>query len=553
MFCLQNNRSRYQLNVALITIFFLTYVLAACKTADHKNIVLRIGEYHLTIDQMMFKRQNNKNQTLTNSQFKDQLIEDGLILAFAIDHRYDTITALNKLLHYASRSYAVQEDDFMRSKKGTERLALTDRDLKDAYQKRSLEFSFQVVRISASDWKNKYSKIANNFDVLKFKAIADNNTNVFNMPSRFPFFPLSMYVVIPSNAKPGDIFGPGRTEDGYVIARLQSVKAVKQPDYFAQEAGLKEELFYDFTQKHVWEKQKLFLEKATPKVFDVAIRELASKYQERKKSWSVIDPNLQLLQYTYKGQRLPYYVSDFKNFIINQPMFVGLLSNPTDVRKMILTDIMERYAFAEKERMHIDTSQTYLQFKNNYRERLFIEYYKRHHILPKIAVQTNELERYYNDNSNDFKSFESATASVYEFKSFQQALKGRLRIIRFVRRPGFDLERSASDRGNFPTAVLKEIDVRDQGQSPSLIKALAMLNQGQISFPIDDNGRFLVVVLQAKRGSAVLPFKYVADEIKQKIFEEKERQTLSQAIKDLKDRYPLQINQIDAQLGKLSP
>jgi len=105
------------MNLKLLrTVLLLIITSLGCNTNSVEDTVLQIGGYKLTTTELELKRQNDRYKPLGKQELEDRLIEEGCILAFALDNKYDTITTLNKLLEYASKSFAARVDGFVWNK-----------------------------------------------------------------------------------------------------------------------------------------------------------------------------------------------------------------------------------------------------------------------------------------------------------------------------------------------------------------------------------------------------------------------------------------------------
>lgn len=293
-----------------VIILSFTIVLS-CKIADKDDVVLKVGKYTLSESEVKSKRVSNRYKSLTNEEFEDKLIEEGRIIAFTLDHRYDTISTLNTLLHYASRAYVSREDGFVWNKKVKPGLQLTERTIREAYDKRSQEYTFEIIQLSYKSNAGRYFKVINNFDLVRKNALSDKTAMVFTLSARFPFYPLCKYINILDTLKAGDVLKFGETEDGYICLRVQSVKPFLQKSYEDEKPAIKNELLLGLSQKNILDNQKQLFDKAKPAIYDRALLELVSKFDASKKSWPGINPTLKLMEYTFSGKRVAYLVSDF--------------------------------------------------------------------------------------------------------------------------------------------------------------------------------------------------------------------------------------------------
>jgi len=534
------------MNLKLLRTVLLIITSLGCNTNNVDDTVLQIGEYKLTTTELELKRQNERYKPLGKQALEDRLIQEGYILAFALDNKYDTITALNKLLEYASKSFAARVDGFVWNKKVKPKLQIAEEEIQNAYRKRSQEKLLDIIRFREDGDLNYVDARKKDFSLLKKKVSADHGSTAFTIPVRFPYYPLSVYLDGLDKAKVGDVFGPVATEDGYAIVRIAAIKPIKQNTYEQEKAGIKQELIFGLRQKYIWETQKKIFKAANPEMNKRAIRRLASKFNAGKKSWPGVKPDLILMNYTFKGKRMPYAVSDFREFVTNEPVFFGSLSEPADIMKMLRSFIIQQYLFAEAEQLKITTDEEFLRFRKSYQEKIFLEHYKRTYLYPKLLVQTTELENYYRRYSDNFKGFESATVSIYKFKDIQKAFQGRMLISRKLLSsltPSM-VSHTANTPPSLHEVPATKVKVNDLSNDPKVIETILKLHPGQISSPIQVRGEFLVIALASKKGSATLPFIYAKAEIKQLIYSQKERQLMAKLVKNLKAVYPLEKNQI---------
>ncbi|MBE9601643.1 hypothetical protein [Pedobacter sp. MC2016-24] len=400
------------MNLKTLMVMLFVSTIFSCKTGDREKVVLQLGRYKLTTAQLKVKIMSNKYKLLSNHELENKLIEEGRILAFAIEHRYDTIGKLNLLLNYASRAYVSREDGFVWNKKVKPLLQLTEKAIIDGYHKRAQVYTFEIIRLSDPSTAKKYQILKHDFDLLRKNAIVDKYATVFTMKLRYPFYPLCKYVKISDSLKAGDVVGSGETENGYIYSHVQSVKPFIQKAYQDEKADVRKELLFALTQKYILENQKQLFYKAKPMFYDRAIVALVSGFDVANKSWPSINPKLKLMEYTVSGKRLAYLASDFKEFVDNEPVFMGSLTNPSDVKKMLQSVIITQYLFALAKQLNVETDEDYLRFRKAYQENIFIEHFRRSHVFPNTVTPEskhlslqNELKEQYPIENNGLKAY----------------------------------------------------------------------------------------------------------------------------------------------------
>ena len=532
------------MKIKILTAALIAAAVTSCKLNSKEDTVLQIGKYKLTATELESKKKNNKYKSFTNQALEEKLIEEGRILAFAIDHKYDTIVSLNKLLKYASRSYATKMNGFVWNKQVKPKLEITENDIKNAYLKRSRICTLQVVRFPDKTVLDKYYTSAKDFSQLRQK-VTDPNVNFFATPTRFPYYPLSSFGNTLDSAKAGDILGPFETEEGFFIVRVAATGIVKQNPYEQEKTSIKQELLSALTEKYIWQKRKEIFSKANPQVYTAAINELTSKFNAANKTWPGVDPDLLLMTYDLHGKKVSYRFTDFEEFVQNEPVFYGALNKSDDVKKMLQSFVLDQYVYAEAQQMGIDNDKEYFEFRKEYQEKIFIGQYKKQFVYPKLSVQENELKEYYQNNGGKFKAFETANVSIYKFKDNKQASQARMLLIR-------QLNNSASvvsnARSPLPKVIPVEIKLNDKDTNPKVTEALLNLNPNQVSIPLNINNEYWVIALHSKKGLATLPYNYIEGKLKQMVYSQKENQLSAVQSEKLKIKYPTETNTIKEHL-----
>jgi len=532
-------------------LFLFALFVSGCG-ASHNNdddSVLSIGQYKLTSNDLEWQRRGDRYKSLSNEALQEKLIQNGRILAYALDHRYDTIKALNKLLNYASRSYATRSDGFIFNKKIEPKLKLTDSDIKNAYRKRSQQLILEVIQLRDKKVLDKFYKSPNDFNVLKEQVAFAKNGQVFTAPSRFPNVPLSIYASNVENAKAGDVFGPLETEDGYLIVGVAAIKPLNQNAFEQEKDEIRKEMVAALTRKHMWQMDKRIAGQANIKINDKAILALTSKFDAQEKSWPGVSPDFVLMSYVLEGKPVTFRLANFAEFVQNEPVFFGSLNNPDDVKKMLHYFVNEQYLFAVAQQMNVQADSDYQQFRRNYQQKIFVEYFKRTNIHPKLSVSAREVEYYYRNHNNNYSVFESATVAVYKFKDFQKAFRAHSLLTHNARSAGKPQEGNLLNKTALPEPITMDVNMKDSTNSPQFIDALLKLPSGQISSPINVNGEFLLISVKSKSGMTILPFVYAKEQVKKQMRSEKERQVMARVQERLKANYAVKENKVDQYLS----
>ena len=534
-----------------LLIILSTFCISACNTNSDQETVLVIGKYKLTKADLEYKIKKDRYKSLTDEALQDKLIDEGRLIASAIDQRYDTLATLKRLFEYASRSYAAQVDGFIWNKKVKSKLALKEEDIRNIYRKRTQQYILEVVLISDKSVLDSYYRSSEDVNTIKAKAASDPNVRVFNAAVKFPFYPLSYYTRDLNSLKVGQIIGPVESERGYMLARVLAAKPLVQNSYEQEKANIRQELHFGLIQKYLWENQKRILKEANPEMYDTAIEELALKFDKQKKNWPGVKPHRLIMKYNFDGKQISYQVSDFHEFVTNEPAFAGSLTAPDGVKKILRTIIIEQYLFAEAHKMNMEADKEYQRFRKDNQYDMLLEHYKRTNIYPKLSISPKESEDYYRKNTGNFKSFQFAKISLFKFKSIQNAIQGRILVEKKIR----GIAPSVGDSNNansqtLPAAIEMQVKIDGPNNNAKLLETILRLSPGQTSSPLEINGEFVIIVVTAKQGSITIPYMYVKDDIQRLIYSQKENQLTARIEEGLKEKYPVEKDEIKKYLSE---
>lgn len=544
------------MKVKIIVWIFCLVTLISCGRNNQNGVLLKIGDYRLTILDYELKRKSDKYKSLTDQQLQDKLIEEGRIIAFSLDQKYDTISDLNKLMEYGVRFYASKVDGFVWNKKVKPKLELTDSEIHQAYLKRLHDYTLEVIYFPSKSILDKYQKHGNSlkseseFNFLKKNVVLDPNVRVFNVNARYPFSSLGIYPDKIYIAKSGDVLDPIEGPEGYYVIRIAEIKKAIQNDYQKEKVLIKKELLFGLTQKYIFESQQKIFNKANVRMKDAAIQELASKFNGKEKKWTEVNSRLVLMEYNFEDKRARYHAADFFEFVANEPVIFGSLSKPEDVKKMLYSNIIGKVLYAEAQQMNMESDEEYLQFKNNYQEKIFLEYYKRQYVYPKLSVQRAELETYYHQHQHDFKGFESARVSIYKFPNMQKAFEGRIQISNPVKKSTHSEISISGSAGIISKARVVDINLNNPKTNPKVVAEILKLNPGQLSYPIEANGEYLIVFLVSKKGTITLPYQYVKEDVSRLLYTQKITHINAQQMEKLNAKYPIEENRMAEYIAK---
>jgi hypothetical protein len=152
--------------------------MGGCNQLTTGDVLLQIGPYKLTPSEYEFVRNSVPYKTLTSEQLQEKLIEEGRILAYALDHHYDTISLLNRQLDYAMHYYASSVNGYVWNKTVKPLLQVSPGDIRNEYKKRSDEYlaNKKTIPSFAQEQSNIREELLNR---LKQKYISESQQQIF--------------------------------------------------------------------------------------------------------------------------------------------------------------------------------------------------------------------------------------------------------------------------------------------------------------------------------------------------------------------------------------
>lgn len=416
------------MKILILILFMLVGV--GCSSFHKDDILLQIGHYKLTVADYEFIRNSTKYQNKSNEQLQSDLLEEGFMIAFALEHKYDTIGILSKQLEYATYYYVSKVDGYIWNKEVKPLLKVAENDIQNAYRMRSHEYHLNLMCFPDERSLRKYYnsdcplKSEKDFFSLQGKIVSDLHVKSSNEFMRYPFCSLGGYANDIYDAKIGDVLGPFETLNGYYIIHVEAIEKVLLPSYEQEKNVISQELLRNLAEKYIWESQQEIISATKPKMNEDVIDEVASTVDVEGTKWPSVNRDMILMEYELNGTHQYYTVADFIEFVHFQPVFFGSLSTPDDIKKMLKTNLINSYLFAKAQQMDMERDEEYQQFKKRYQHSIFLHHYKQENIYPNIFLPDKEIRDFYQKHQNDLKCFESASIIEYCFKDFNDALKG---------------------------------------------------------------------------------------------------------------------------------
>jgi hypothetical protein len=381
-------------------------VLAGCQTASTSKevVLLKVGTWQLDTATCEYIVNSPSWTALTPEQQRDRLIEEGRILAFAADHRFDTISSLRCQLDHAMQYHVSSVDGYVWSKQVKLLLQVSDEDVQKVHALRRQEYKVETIYFSKEALLKEYytghqAKLSlHDFYALQQKVKGVPGTNIFSGYLRYPFYPLGVYLPALGNAATGTVWGPIEALSGYYFVHLADKQPLAPAPIAQEQDRIRQELLLAIKEKAIWESRQQVLRDTKPLLYETTIADIAAKADTTEKKWTGVDPELVLMEYEWKGVRRNYRLTDLIEFIQCQPAFTGSLADAGDIKQMLYAWLIGIHLYEQGRQMNMERDVAYVQFRDRYQQQLFISYYKTQHVNHQLdqqyPVSVDHLEAY---------------------------------------------------------------------------------------------------------------------------------------------------------------
>jgi len=543
----------------IIPLLFVGLVLSMVSCSGYKSndTLLQIGDYKLTVvDYEYMRTENDKRAKLSDADLEKKIIDEGYVCAYALDAKYDTIPFLKKKLDYAIRYYSASQDGYMWNKKYKSRVVTSESQLQDAYEKQKQEYNIEFINFPNKELLDKYFSsnltIQSSSDFISIKSKIDSKSGIYSnsIYQRYPFNLPGLDYNKVAQSKQGDAWGPVQTPEGYFIYCLVNVRNTFKVPYNNIKPNLQKLLEHQLAQKYNNELHKEILQKTKPEMFDDVINYMLTACDMKARKWKNVDKSRVLMNYSIDGEIKTFTIADFIEFVENEPLFFGSLSQLSGIKGMLESNIFDIYLYNEALKIDMLKDPEFGTFKKNRQFKIYTQYYKETKVKPMVVVTDSESRKFYNQNKEKFKASGSYEVLIYKFKDIQTANNCMLPIgVRYAQKT---VPQEIQDRAKsikIPEPTPSTFNINDKTCPVNVKSSLARLKPGQVSMPIQVNNEYWIIYIKSKGDLILLPYEDVKTEIAAMLPETLINQILEQQINKLKLYYKIKTNKIDKYLA----
>lgn len=494
-----------------ITVLFiiLAGVGAGCEPAPANAIVLQAGDFVLTEDAFQALRGQGAYRDLTDAQLAERLVTEARIMAFALQHRYDTLSQLQRQLDYAVRYQVSSVNGYLWNRTVKPSLRVSPDEIKKAYALRAQEYWLEYSFYTAQD------------------------TQTFSGWRSYPFVPLAVYLPALALPETGKSYGPVKTLHGYCIVHVKEKRPARVRAFSEDSAAINGELLLALQEDKIWRSQEQVLQTTHPLFYDAAIDSVAAAFDPSGQTWAGVDMGLVLMEYTWQGKLRRFTLASLQELVQCQPLYMGSLQRAGDVKKLLESFLIGICLYEQAKGLGMEADPVFQLQKQQYLRGIYIQRFRQSYVHPRLSVSDKLVVEAYHRQQSPLRCFDKARVAWYDFADLPSALQARQSLL-----DGSLAGQSTGDRTPAPKADTISIAGNDTLLGKALFDAINRVQPGGLSMPVQEGKRFVVLRVLQKEGSIRMPLPYAADLIRQQLLAAQEQVILG----ELASLFPIQKN-----------
>ena len=211
-----------------------------------------------------------------------------------------------------------------------------------------------------------------------------------------------------------------------------------------------------------------------------------------------------------------------------------------DKRKFLDELIVDELLYGEALRANVEKEKEVLELIEEAKKKIIIAKLLKEKVDDAISISDEEVENYYQNNQDKFRTPEVLRASHILLKTEKESSDALLELAN-----GRNFEDLARSRSTDPTSQKGgDIGYFTKGQlDPDFEKACFAMEEGKISDVVKTKFGFHIIKLTEKKAQALENFEDVKERIKRNLLNDKRKKSFVSLIQKLKDRAKIDINE----------
>ncbi len=234
--------------------------------------------------------------------------------------------------------------------------------------------------------------------------------------------------------------------------------------------------------------------------------------------------------------------TDFKKELDNLPPYLKPMAESADGKKQLIdTMVVRELVLKEAQKEGIDKNQAVLDKMEDLKKQLILQAYVKKKVDEQANLTDADLQKFYDQNKDKFKTGEQVRASHILVKTEPEAqailkqLKGGANFEELAKKNSVDASASAKggDLGWFSKGTM----------IPEFEKTAFNMKEGEISGVVKTQFGYHIIKLTGKRPAGIRPFAEVKDQIREALLPQKQQEVLKKITEDMKKNVKYTINE----------
>lgn len=234
--------------------------------------------------------------------------------------------------------------------------------------------------------------------------------------------------------------------------------------------------------------------------------------------------------------------ADFKKELENLPPYLKPMAESAEGKKQLIdTMVVRELVLKEAQKEGIDKSQAVADKLDDLKKQLILQAYVKKKVEEQANITDADLQKFYDQNKDKFKTGEQVRASHIlvktepEAKEILKQLKGGANFEELAKKSSIDASAGAKggDLGWFGKGSM----------IPEFEKAAFAMKEGELSGIVKTQFGYHIIKLTGKRPAGIRPFAEVKDQIRDNILPQKQQDVLKKITDDMKKTAKYTINE----------
>ncbi len=546
---------RTQKSIAVSLLLFLFFLTTSCISEKNEpeidnEIVLKIGpieinRYEYEKDK---KREFEYQKFRTTEDWNNYYIANSYFLADAYYKKYDTISAITKVVDYAAITMLGKHRGYLWNKVEEPKLVISNKEIRKVYRKQNkildMEYFLFPNKIVLNAILNNDTCIQTEVDFNKLiDTCHTKSVKYVNTQLVYPFNELESVKTQIYALQQGDIIKIPLKNGKILIAHLKKIIEINQKTFGEERENIYANLRRIKEKQIIEKKQNLILSKANiiinEKVANsILLRIENDKYLELSKTL-LADT---VLTYVFNNTPVVLSEAEFFDYYQNNP-FMYVITEIESLKEVLRSIIIEKYLYTECVEIGITEETKFLTDKRDFMNRLILNAYNQNNFY-KSKISNKDMIEYYNANKQKFTQCKTCYVSVFTFKDKNSAYYSLNFLDKIIFQNGILNPSDTSNMGlrSYHPKVI--IETSNSDYQPELIRMIFTSKINTPIGPVKINNQESIFIKTKEEGQEIQPYEQAKETIEKQLITENMEIIKDNKLKELMNNHPIKINKI---------